>query len=53
METYVLGSVKIHPAAESVVDKRLEEMVFDTARAALDDEASPGTYRPRYDRGLR
>ena len=38
MEVYVLG-VAQHPAAERVADKRLEEMVFDTTRAALDDAA--------------
>ncbi len=36
MDVYVLG-VALHPARERVGDKRLEEMVFDTARAALDD----------------
>ncbi len=36
MEVYILG-LAIHPAAQHVVEKRLEEMVFDTARAALDD----------------
>lgn len=35
MDVYVLG-VALHPAAERVSDKRLEEMVFDTTRAALD-----------------
>ena len=36
MDTYVLG-LSMHPASPWIVDKRLEEMVFDTARAALDD----------------
>jgi acetyl-CoA acetyltransferase len=36
MEVYVLG-LATHPPAECIADKRLEEMVFDTARAALDD----------------
>ncbi|MGB9069895.1 MAG: hypothetical protein WCC21_15100 [Candidatus Acidiferrales bacterium] len=36
MDTYVLG-LSMHPASAWVADKRLEEMVFDTARAALDD----------------
>jgi acetyl-CoA acetyltransferase len=36
MDTYVLG-LSMHPASPWVVEKRLEEMVFDTARAALDD----------------
>lgn len=36
MDTYILG-VFLHPPAACIADKRLEEMVFDTARAALDD----------------
>jgi acetyl-CoA acetyltransferase len=36
METYILGA-SLHPPAPAVTDKRLEEMVFDTARAALSD----------------
>lgn len=36
MDTYILG-LAMHPASAWVADKRLEEMVFDTARAALDD----------------
>jgi acetyl-CoA acetyltransferase len=36
MDTYVLG-VAMHPPSAWVADKRLEEMVFDTAKAALDD----------------
>lgn len=36
MDTYVLG-LAMHPPAAWVADKRLEEMVFDTAKAALDD----------------
>ena len=36
MDVYVLG-IATHPPAECIADKRLEEMVFDTARAALDD----------------
>jgi acetyl-CoA acetyltransferase len=36
MDTYVLG-LAMHPASAWVADKRLEEMVFDTAKAALDD----------------
>lgn len=36
MDVYVIG-MAAHDPANRVVDKRLEEMVFDTARAALDD----------------
>jgi acetyl-CoA acetyltransferase len=36
MDTYVLG-VAMHPPSAWVANKRLEEMVFDTAKAALDD----------------
>lgn len=36
MEVFVLGAA-VHPPADAIGDKRLEEMVFDTARAALDD----------------
>lgn len=36
MDVYVIG-MAVHDPADRVVDKRLEEMVFDTARAALDD----------------
>ena len=36
MDVYVVG-VATHSPAECIADKRLEEMVFDTARAALDD----------------
>src|ERR1700691_5287986 len=36
MDTYVLG-LAMHPPAVWGANKRLEEMVFDTAKAALDD----------------
>ena len=36
MDTYILG-LSLHPASAWVADKRLEEMVFDTAKAALDN----------------
>ncbi|MBJ2154292.1 thiolase C-terminal domain-containing protein [Variovorax sp. IB41] len=36
MNVYVLG-VAMHPGSASIDDKRLEEIVHDTARAALDD----------------
>jgi acetyl-CoA acetyltransferase len=36
MDVYVLG-LAVHPAAARITDKRLEEIVFDTTRAALDD----------------
>lgn len=36
MDVYVIG-VAIHPPRVRIGDKRLEEVVFDTARAALDD----------------
>ena len=36
MDTYILG-LALHPASAWVADKRLEEIVFDTAKAALDD----------------
>jgi acetyl-CoA acyltransferase len=36
MDVYVIGMATHAPAAK-IVDKRLEEMVFDTTRAALDD----------------
>lgn len=36
MGVYVMG-VSIHPAADVIGDTRLEEMVYRTARAALDD----------------
>ena len=35
MDTYILG-LAMHPPSAWIVDKRLEEMVFDTAKAALD-----------------
>ena len=35
MDTYILG-LSMHPASAWVAEKRLEEMVFDTAKAALD-----------------
>ena len=35
-DTYILG-LAMHPPSAWVKEKRLEEMVFDTARAALDD----------------
>lgn len=35
-DTYILG-VTLHEARAKVDDKRLEEMVYDTAKAALDD----------------
>lgn len=36
MDVWVLG-MAVHPPATAVADKRLEEMVFDTAYAALDN----------------
>jgi acetyl-CoA acetyltransferase len=36
MSVHILG-MATHPPARAVTGKRLEEMVFDTARAALDD----------------
>ena len=36
MGVYVLG-MAVHPPSDRVLDKRLEEMVYDTTRAALDD----------------
>jgi acetyl-CoA acetyltransferase len=36
MDVYVLG-MAVHPARRRIADKRLEELVFDTTRAALDD----------------
>src|SRR3954471_17078530 len=36
MDVFITG-MAMHPPAERVAGKRLEEMVFDTARAALDD----------------
>ncbi len=42
---YVIG-VALHPAQARVADKRLEEMVFDTARACLD---SAGVQRRQMD----
>ena len=36
MDVFVMG-MAVHPPAARVADKRLEEMVFDTTRAALDD----------------
>jgi hypothetical protein len=36
MDTYVLG-LFLHPPALRITHKRLEEMVFDTARAGLDN----------------
>jgi acetyl-CoA acetyltransferase len=36
MDVFVMG-LAVHPPAARVAGKRLEEMVFDTARAALDD----------------
>ncbi len=38
MDVHVIGYA-LHPPAEAYVHKRLEEMVFDTARAALDAAA--------------
>ena len=35
-DTYILG-LAMHPPSAWVADKRLEEMVFDTAKAALED----------------
>lgn len=35
MDTYILG-LAMHPPSAWILDKRLEEMVFDTAKAALD-----------------
>ncbi len=36
MDVFVLGTA-VHPPADVIGGKRLEEMVFDTARTALDD----------------
>lgn len=36
MSIYVMG-IGLHPAANNISDKRLEEVVFETNRAALDD----------------
>jgi len=36
MDVFVMG-LAVHPPAARIADKRLEEMVFDTVRAALDD----------------
>ncbi len=36
MNVYVVG-LAVHPPAACIADKRLEEIVFDTTRAALDD----------------
>jgi len=36
MDVFVIG-LAVHPPAEQVLDKRLEEMVFDTTHAALQD----------------
>ena len=36
MDVYVMG-VAVHPAADAIGDRRLEEMAYATARAALDD----------------
>jgi len=36
MDAYVIG-LAIHPAADRIRDRRLEEMAYFTARAALDD----------------
>jgi acetyl-CoA acetyltransferase len=36
MEVYIIGQA-IHPPAARIADKRLEELVFDTAHAALAD----------------
>ena len=36
MDVYVIG-MDVHDPSDRVADKRLEEMVFDTARGALDD----------------
>jgi acetyl-CoA acetyltransferase len=35
VDTYILG-LAVHPSSAWIVDKRLEEMVFDTAKAALE-----------------
>jgi acetyl-CoA acetyltransferase len=36
MDVYVLG-MSVHPPSRRIADKRLEEIVFDVTRAALDD----------------
>jgi len=36
MDVYVMG-IGLHPAASRIANKRLEEVVFETSRAALDD----------------
>ena len=36
MDVYVIG-LALHPPAKRIIDKRLEEMVYETTRAALDD----------------
>jgi acetyl-CoA acetyltransferase len=36
MDVFVIG-LAVHPASERLLEKRLEEMVFDTASAALQD----------------
>jgi acetyl-CoA acyltransferase len=38
MDVYIIG-LAVRPPAERVPDLRLEEMVYETARAALDDAA--------------
>src|SRR5579883_2114334 len=45
MDVFVMG-LAVHPPASRIADKRLEEMVFDTARAALDDA---GVHRSQID----
>jgi acetyl-CoA acetyltransferase len=36
MDIFIIG-LALHPAAKRIVEKRLEEMVYETTRAALDD----------------
>jgi acetyl-CoA acetyltransferase len=38
MDVFVIGQA-VHPPAARIGDKRLEELVFDTAHAALKDAA--------------
>ena len=36
MDVYVMG-VAVHPAADVIAERRLQELAYRTARAALDD----------------
>ena len=45
MDVFVMG-LAVHPPASRIADRRLEEMVFDTARGALDDA---GVHRSQID----